>query len=122
MSETRRQREARGRRAEWVAAWWLRIKGYSIIAKRVRLKVGEIDLIAKRGSLLVFVEVKARPTLKRALEAVPESAWRRIAKASQIWAAKQSAYSEFDRRFDFVAVTRLWRPRHFVDFWRPDSD
>jgi hypothetical protein len=60
----RRSAWLRGRRAEWLAAWWLRLKGYRILARDLRTPVGEIDLIARRGRVLALVEVKARPSLE----------------------------------------------------------
>ena len=67
MSRQRRRRAyGLGRRAEWMAAWWLRLKGYRILARDFRVAVGEIDLIARRGRTLALVEVKARPDLATA--------------------------------------------------------
>ena len=57
---TRRRAERGGRRAEALAALWLRLKGWTILARRVRTPVGEVDLIARRGRTIAFVEVKAR--------------------------------------------------------------
>ena len=54
--------EARGRKAESLAAWWLRLKGWRILARRTRVPGGEVDLIAKRGRIVAFVEVKLRST------------------------------------------------------------
>ena len=115
----RRGAERRGRLAEFQAAWWLRLKGYSILAERVKLPVGEIDLIARRGQTLTFVEVKQRPTLEQARQAVSVRNWQRIAHAAEIWAARNAPAAELDWRFDLVAVTRFHVPRHFPDYWRP---
>ena len=58
----RQRAESGGRRAETLAAWWLRLKGWRILATRARTPVGEVDLVARRGRTLAFVEVKARAT------------------------------------------------------------
>ncbi|TIO58114.1 MAG: YraN family protein, partial [Mesorhizobium sp.] len=55
----RRKAYRRGHRGEWLAALALMLKGYRILARRHRTKLGEIDLIARRGDLVLFVEVKA---------------------------------------------------------------
>lgn len=112
--------ERRGRRGESLAAIALRLKGYSILARRVRTPMGEVDLIARRARILAFVEVKARPSLDAALNAVPEGAWRRIAAAAESWAAPRAWLGDHDWRYDLVAIVpRRW-PCHIRDVWRPD--
>lgn len=118
-SPARRRAERRGRRAELLAALWLRAKGYSILAHRVKLPVGEIDLIAKRGDTLAFVEVKQRQTLSRAKGAVPVGAWRRIARAADSWTSRDPRLQQLDWRYDLVAITPWSRPKHYKDYWRP---
>ena len=66
----RRAAERGGRRAEFIAAWFLRLKLYRVIARRYRTPVGEIDLIVRRGRTIAFVEVKQRPSEGEGLEAV----------------------------------------------------
>lgn len=118
-ADTRRQAEARGRRAETLAALTLQLKGYTIIARRVRLPVGEIDLIARRGRVLAFIEVKQRASIDRALTAVPQSAWNRIARAAESWTARRSDLSGLDWRYDMIAIAPWRWPVHKRDFWRP---
>lgn len=120
MAKGARQRaERRGRRAETYAAVWLRLKGYSVLAKRVKLPVGEIDLIARRGRVLAFVEVKQRANRALARDAVPPAAWLRISRAAELWAARQPRLRGLDWRYDLVAVTPWALPEHSRDFWRP---
>ena len=69
-TDSRRRAERRGRLAEWAAALCLRLRGYRILALRHRTPLGEIDLIARKGDLVVFVEVKARRIEGRAVDAV----------------------------------------------------
>lgn len=94
----------RGHRGEWLAALALTLKGFRILARRYRTPAGEIDLIAKRGSLVLMVEVKARPTLVQAMEAVTHSAERRIEAAADLWLARRPDYGRLSVRFDLVAV------------------
>ncbi|MEL6386403.1 MAG: YraN family protein [Pseudomonadota bacterium] len=116
----RQKAEARGRRSEWLAAWSLRIKGYSILATRLKTHQGEIDLVARRGSLLVFIEVKARPTVDAAVLAITPKSRRRIETVASNWAGRIDPEGRLGRRFDIVAV-RPWRwPVHIRDAWRPD--
>jgi len=60
MTDDRRRREGWGRKAESLAAFALRLKGYRVLARRLRTPAGEIDLIVRRGATIAFVEVKAR--------------------------------------------------------------
>ena len=105
----RRRHERRGHRGEWLAALALRLKGYRIVARRYRTKLGEIDLIARRGDLVLVVEVKVRPTLIQAMEAVGRLNERRIEAAADLWLMRQPDHARLSMRFDTVAVLpRRW--------------
>lgn len=120
MAEHRRQAaEARGRKGERLAALALQLKGYRILGRRVKTPVGEIDLVAKRGSVIVFVEVKARTTKALALDAVPQSSWNRISRAAEACMARRPAYASLGWRFDLVAIVPGRWPHHMPDAWRP---
>ncbi|SKA05555.1 YraN family protein [Consotaella salsifontis] len=117
-TEARRLAHARGHRSEWLAAWALRLKGFHIVERRYRTRLGEIDLIARRGDLVAIVEVKARGSLEAAMEAVGPVAQRRIEAAADLWLARQKDYGRLSLRFDIVAVLpRRW-PIHIRDAWR----
>lgn len=116
----RQAAERRGRRAESLAAAWLRLKGYRILARRVRLPVGEVDLIACKGRLVAFVEVKARTNAELALTAVSYTAWKRINRAAESWMAKRPDLAGSDWRFDLIAICPSRLPQHYRDHWRPD--
>jgi len=110
----RQEAETRGRRAETIAAWWLRLKLYRVLARRFRSGAGEIDLIVRRGRTLVFVEVKQRASEAEGIVAVKPAARRRITRAAELWIGKPPALAGLDRRFDVVvAVPGRW-PRHLV--------
>ena len=105
----RRKAYRRGHRGEWLAALALMLKGYRIVARRYRTKLGEIDLIARRGDLVLIVEVKARPSLAQAMEAVAYGSERRIEGAADLWLSRQPDYGRLSMRFDLVAVLpRRW--------------
>ena len=104
----RRQAERGGRRAESIAALWLRLKGWRILARRVRTPVGEIDLVARRGRTIIFVEVKARPTAEQAAMALDEWRLRRVA------AAAEALLPRFARPDDEVRIDAIYVvPRRF---------
>ena len=108
----------RGHRSEWLAAAALMAKGYRIVARRYRTKLGEIDLIARRGNLVAIVEVKARPTLAAAMDAIGGMSERRIEAAADLWLARQRDYAKLSMRFDMVAVLPWRWPVHVPDVFR----
>lgn len=118
----RREAERRGRRAETVAAWWLRLKGYRVLARRYRTPAGEIDLIVRRGRRVVFVEVKERPDEQAALEAVSDAGRRRIARAAALWLSHHPAAAGLDQRFDVVLACPGRLPRHMASVFDSDGN
>ncbi|WP_371109729.1 YraN family protein [Rhizobium sp. RCC_161_2] len=105
----------RGHISEYLAAAFLLLKGYRILAIRHRTKLGEIDIIARKGDLAVFVEVKARRGDQEAIDAVSFSAQKRIRAASDLWLARQPDYALLSQRYDIVAILPGRWPRHFQD-------
>ncbi len=105
-----------GHMAERVAALFLICKGYRILARRFRTPVGEIDIIARRGRVVAYVEVKHRPDAATALGAVSDTARRRIIRAAE-WYGARLRDPDLVQRFDVVAV-RPWRlPLHMENAW-----
>ena len=102
----------RGHRGEWVAAMALRAKGFRIVAARYKTPLGEIDLIARRGDLIAIVEVKVRPTLIEAMDAVGRMSQLRIEAAADLWLSRQPAPARLSIRFDLVAVLPWRWPVH----------
>ena len=116
--EHRVSAERHGHRSEAIAAWWLRLKLYRIVARRYRTSSGEIDLIVRRGRVLVFVEVKARADFRTAADAVSPRQQHRIARAASQFLAARPDLASLDQRFDAVLVIRRTWPRHVPDAWR----
>lgn len=108
--------EAQGRRAERIAGWWLRLKGWRILARRVRTTAGEVDLVAKRGKLIAFVEVKARATDAELDLAIDERRLARVAAAADILYPRFAQAGE-DARIDVILLTRGRPPRHIENAW-----
>ena len=111
-AQIRRRAERFGRRAEAAAIVWLMAKGYRIIARRWRGSAGEIDIVARRGRLIAFVEVKARPDRAAGLEAITTEKRRRLARAAANWIAANPAYAGFDMRFDVILIAPWRLPSH----------
>ncbi len=108
-----------GRRAEWLAALYMRLKGFRVVARDLKLPGGEIDLVLRRGRLLVLLEIKARAGTDLIEEAIAERQWRRIAAAAEQFCARRPGYAELDRRFDALFLARGRWPLHRPDAWRP---
>lgn len=111
--QTKRQAALRfGLTAENRAALLLLAKGYRILARRYKTPVGEIDIVARRRGLLVFVEVKARDSFDDAAEAVTPRQQARIIDAAQCWLAAHTGTADTLIRFDAVLVAPGKIPRH----------
>ena len=80
---SRAEREAQGRRGENLAAWYLRLTGWRILARRVKTPRGEIDLIARRGKVVAFVEVKWRARAAELDYAIDAYRLRRVLAAAE---------------------------------------
>lgn len=111
----RRKALRRGHLSEYIAALYLFAKGYRILAIRHRTKLGEIDIIARKGDLAVFVEVKARRGEREAIDAVAPAAQHRIRAASDLWLARRADHAALSQRYDIVAILPGRWPRHFPD-------
>jgi len=104
-----------GLRAETLAALYLRAKGWRILARRFRAGGGEIDIIARRGDTIAFIEVKARADREAALAAITPATRRRIASAARTWCAGREDLSLMTLRFDAVLVCPWALPVHVAD-------
>lgn len=115
---SRAARERFGRRAEWAAAWWLRLQGWRILDQRIRTPRGEVDIIARRGRILAFVEVKARAGADELAQAIDAHRLRRVAAAAEALAPRY-AKSGDSTRID-VLLLAPWRwPHHLANAWQP---
>jgi putative endonuclease len=111
----------RGHGAEKRAAWWLRFKGYRVLAINWRSIAGEIDLIARRGATLAFIEVKQRTDAEAAALALAPQQRARLARAAGLFMAQRPELADLTLRFDLMAFGRMGRPVHMKDAWRPES-
>ena len=114
----RQQAERSGRDGEARAALWLRAKGWSILAQRVKTPLGEIDLIARRGKLVSFVEVKWRKDRAELDFAIDERRLSRVAAAAEAIAHHYAAEGD-DIRIDVILLAPGIFPRHIANAWQP---
>ena len=112
----RRVAEASGRRGERLAGWWLRLKGWRILDRRVRTPAGEVDLVARRGNLVAFVEVKLRKTAADLDFAIDEQRLARVAAAAEYLMARYAGPGD-DIRVDVILLAPGARPRHIENAW-----
>ena len=118
-SRTRAYR--RGLAGETRAVLALMIKGYRIVARRARTGVGEIDIVAVRGSTVAIVEVKARADLASALEAVGPATQARLVRAAAAWLPRHPSYRDHTIRFDIMVVRPCRWPTHIVNAFEARS-
>ncbi len=116
-SGKRARAERSGRRAETLAAWAYRFRGFEIIDRRFKAAGGEIDLVARKGALLVFIEVKRRAAIDAALFAVTPRNRRRMEQAVRSWLARHPKFAGADIRYDIAAVAG-WRVKIAESAWR----
>jgi putative endonuclease len=110
--------ERRGRRGEALAAWYLRLKGWRIVAQRLKTPRGEVDLIARRGRTVAFVEVKWRARAEELGLAIDAYRLRRVADAANALAPRYARDGD-DLRIDVVLLAPGRWPRHIVNAWQP---
>lgn len=114
----RRRAERFGRRAEALCRLLLLLKGYRILATRLRTPMGEIDIVARRGGALAVVEVKGRRDWETAADSVTARQRARLARAAHAYLASNPHLAQFSLRFDVMLVTPWALPRHIIDAWR----
>lgn len=114
----RRLHEAQGRKGEALAAWYLWLKGWRIVARRVKTPRGEVDLIARRGRTVAFVEVKWRGTAEARDWAVDERRLARVHAAAEALAPRYARPGD-DLRIDAVLLAPGAWPRHIANALMP---
>ncbi len=110
--------ERRGRRGETLATWYLRLKGWRILARRVKTPRGEVDLVARRGGTVAFIEVKWRANASDLGMAIDERRLRRVAAGSEAIAPRFVQQGDLQRIDVLLLAPGRW-PRHIVNAWMP---
>ena len=111
---SRAEREAQGRRGETLAAWYLRLKGWRILARRVKTPRGEIDLIARRGAVVAFVEVKWRAHAAELDHSIDAYRLRRVLAAAEA-VGHRYAKPHDQQRIDVLLLAPGRWPRHMAN-------
>ena len=113
----RQEAEKRGRGAETIACWYLRLQRWRILARRARVPGGEVDIVARRGKTLAFVEVKARADMNAAEFSLDEWRLRRVAVAAE---RLMSRYMDGvdDVRIDAIFIVPFRWPKHLANVWQ----
>ena len=118
MTARRIAAEQRGRRGETLAALWLQLHGWRVLARRVKAGVGEVDLVVRRGRMVAFVEVKWRATAAELDLAIDERRLARVADAAAA-IAPRFVRDDDDQRIDVLLLAPGRWPRHIVNAWQP---
>lgn len=118
MTAKRQTAERKGREGEAQAAQWLASQGWRIMAERVKTPLGEIDLIASKGGLVAFIEVKWRKRAADLADAIDERRLVRVAAAAEIVAHEYAKDGE-DLRIDVVLLAPDQSPRHITNAFQP---
>lgn len=110
-----------GHIAEFISRFFLRLKGYKILKSRFIIgrgtNAGEIDIIAKRGKNIIFIEVKKRQTINLAMEVIFQKQMKRISKSAEIFLAKNPQYNNYNCRFDAICFNKYYKFKHIKNAW-----
>ena len=113
----RRKAQRRGRVAEHLCRWHLRLRGWRILACDWKSPVGEIDILARRRGVLAVIEVKSRPDFATGVAAVLPRQRRRIARAAEAFLLMRPDLAALALRFDVMVVAPRRLPRHLPGAW-----
>ncbi len=115
--------EKRGRLSEMLCVLALRLTGWRIVARCMKAKrgtgLGEVDIVARRGATLAFIEVKARTDVGTAVESVTPAQRARIARSAEVYLQHHPDLADYNVRFDVMVLGGGFVPRRIVDAWRP---
>jgi putative endonuclease len=112
----------RGHVAEWIAAAYLIVRGYRILARRFRTPFGEVDIVARRGKRLAFVEVKRRPTVTEAEWSFGPTQGERIGRAAEHFMRRHRRYRDHEMGMDLILVGQRGWPCHLPNAFHAPWD
>lgn len=111
----RRAALQKGQIGEILAMLSLILRGYIIMARNYTAHQGEIDIIARRGRVIAFIEVKARPTFARSEAAIDGHKLTRLARAASHWVTRHPWAQDYALRVDAIDIVPWRLPRHRTD-------
>lgn len=117
---SRQEAEQKGHHGETIAAWYLWACGWRILAKRQRVGAGEVDLVARKGRTVAFVEVKWRASSAALDQAIDARRLRRVARAAEALAPRYAGPGD-DVRIDVILVAPGIWPRRITNAWQPGA-
>jgi putative endonuclease len=117
---SRAEAERQGRRGERIAAWYLWLKGWRVLAQRQKIGVGEVDLIARKGRTVAFIEVKWRSSDAALDSAIDARRLRRVARAAEALAPRFARPGD-DLRIDVILIAPGQWPRQIANAWQPGA-
>jgi putative endonuclease len=110
--KARRNAETLGRLGEGLAAIWLQLGFHKILARRVKTPLGEIDIVARRGKTVIFVEVKTRTGNDARAMALQAANRARIIGAARWWLSANPFAASLNLRFDVIVLAPYRLPVH----------
>jgi len=111
-------RDRFGRISEYIAILYLLGKFYSITKLRFKYYTGEIDIIAKKGNTIVFIEVKSRKNLDHHYDIISKKQISRIKKTASFYLQKNIGYNnKYDIRFDLIVISNFYCIEHIKNVW-----
>lgn len=116
----RAEAERQGRRGERLAALWLWLKGWRVLARRQKIGAGEVDIIARKGRTVAFIEVKWRSTSAALDHAIDARRLKRVARAAEALAPRFAKPGD-DVRIDVILITPGQWPRQIANVWQPGA-
>jgi putative endonuclease len=119
---SRKKAERAGRLGEWAAAFMLQLKGYVIVQRRMKSRLGEVDLIARHAKVLAFIEVKVRAKPTDPATILSPYQMKRIVNGATGWASSRPWAHGCQWRYDLIIVRPWHWPLHIKDAWRPTHD
>lgn len=117
---SRAEAERQGRRGELLAAWYLWLMGWRVLAKRQRVGAGEVDLVARKGRTVAFVEVKWRANVAALDTAIDARRLKRVARAAEALAPRYAKPGD-DIRIDVILIAPGAWPRRIANAWQPGA-